>query len=93
MYKFKYMTAKEARNECLWNSIPITIRSRITDAIRYMHFYHDPYKVEIYKSVYPDVFIDIEDTILKLKGLGYGVEYIDGCDRTDCTDSKLIISW
>jgi hypothetical protein len=25
--------------------------------------------------------------------LGYGVEYIDGCDRLDGTDSKLIISW
>lgn len=87
------MTAKEARNETLWNSIPIDIRKRIEDAIRYIVFYHEPYKVEIYKSVYPDVFIGIEDTILKLKGLGYGVEYIDGCDRIDGTDSKLIISW
>lgn len=87
------MTAKEARNECLWNSIPIEIRKRITDAIRYIHFYHEPYKVELYKSVYPDVFIDIEDTILKLKGLGYGVEYIEDVDCIDRTDSKLIISW
>lgn len=87
------MTAKEARNETLWNSIPIEIRKRITDAIRYIHFYHEPYKVEIYKSVTPDAFIGIADTILKLKGLGYGAEYIDGSDRTDGTDSKLIISW
>lgn len=87
------MTAVEARNETLWNGVPIDIRKRITDAIRYSVFYHDPYKVEMYKSVYPDVFIGIEDTILKLKGLGYGVEYIDGCDRLDGTDSKLIISW
>ena len=87
------MTAVEARNETLWNSIPIDIRNRITNAIRYIVFYHEPYGVEIYKSVYPDAFIGIEDTILKLKGLGYGVEYIDGCDRTDGTDSKLIISW
>lgn len=87
------MTAIEARNETLWNGVPIDIRKRITDAIRYSVFYHDPYKVEMYKSVYPDVFIGIEDTILKLKGLGYGVEYIDGCDRLDGTDSKLIISW
>lgn len=87
------MTAIEARNETLWNGVPIDIRKRITDAIRYTVFYHDPYKVEMYKSIYPDVFIGIEDTILKLKGLGYGVEYIDGCDRLDGTDSKLIISW
>ena len=87
------MTAIEARNETLWNSIPIDIRKRITDAIRYSVFYHEPYGIEIYKSVNPDVFISIEDTILKLKGLGYDVEYIDGCDRTDGTDSKLIISW
>lgn len=87
------MTAVEARNETLWNGIHIYIRKRITDAIRHIVFYHEPYKIEIYKSVYPDVFIGIEDTILKLKGLGYGVKYIDGCDRTDGTDSKLIISW
>jgi hypothetical protein len=87
------MTAIEARNETLWNGVPIDIRKRITDAIRYSVFYHDPYKVEMYKSIYPDVFIGIEDTILKLKGLGYGVEYIDGRDRLDGTDSKLIISW
>ena len=87
------MTAVEARNETLWNSIPIAIRNRITDAISYIYFYHEPYKVEIYKSVTPDAFIGIEETILKLKGLGYGVEYIDVNDRTDGTDSKLIISW
>lgn len=87
------MTAIEARNETLWNSIPIDIRKFITNVIRYAVLYHEPYMVVIYKSVYPDVFIGIEDIILKLKGLGYGVEYIDGCDRTDGTDSKLIISW
>jgi len=87
------MTAVEARNETLWNSIPIEIRKRITDAIKYIYFYHEPYGVEIYKSVTPDAFIGIEETILKLKGLGYGVEYIDGCDRVDGTDSKLVIRW
>ena len=87
------MTAIEARNESLWNSLPNDIRKRITDAISYIVFFHEPYKIEMYKSVTPNVFIGIEDTILKLKGLGYGVEYIDGCDRIDGTDSKLIISW
>ena len=87
------MTAIEARNMTLWNSLQMSIRNRITDAIRHIDFYHEPYKVEIYKSVTPDAFICIEDTILKIKGLGYGVKYIDGSDRIDGTDSKLIISW
>ena len=87
------MTAVEARNETLWNSIQINIRKRIEDAIKHIVFYHEPYKIEIYKSITPDAFIGIEETILKLKGLGYGVEYIDGSDRIDGTDSKLIISW
>ncbi len=87
------MTAVEARNECLWNSIPINIRKRIEDAIRYIVFYREPYKIVIYKSINPDAFIGLEETLLKLKGLGYGAEYIDGSDRLDGTDSVLIISW
>lgn len=87
------MTAIEARNECLWNSIPIAIRNRIKNTIEDVIFHQEPYKVEMYKSVSPDAFKDISNTMLKLKGLGYGVEYIDGCDRIDGTDSKLVISW
>ena len=34
------MTAVEARNETLWNSIPINIRKRITDAIKCIVFYY-----------------------------------------------------
>lgn len=87
------MTAVEARNEILWNSIPIEIRKRIKNTIEDAMFHQEPYKVEMYKSVSPDAFRNISNTILKLKGLGYGVEYIDGVDRVDGTDSKLIISW
>lgn len=88
------MTAIEARNEMLWNSIPIAIRDRIKSAINYaMLHYQEPYKIEMYKSVTPNAFKDIPNTILKLKGLGYDVEYIDSVDRVDGTDSKLIISW
>ena len=87
------MTAIEARNECLWNSIPIAIRNRIKNTIEDAMFHQEPYKVEMYKSVSPDAFRNIPNTILKLKGLGYGVEYIDICDMIDGTDSKLIISW
>lgn len=88
------MTAVEARNEMLWNSIPIEIRNRIRNAIDYAILHHEPYKIELYKSTsHPDTFTDISNTMLRLKGLGYGVEYIDGATRTDGTDSKLIISW
>ena len=85
------MTAKEARNEILWNSIPIEIRNRIRNTIEYAMFHHEPYKIEMYKSVSPYAFKDISNTMLKLKDLGYGVEYIDGAERIDGTDSKLII--
>ena len=87
------MTAVEARNKMLWNSIPFEIRKRIKSAIEFAYLHYEPYKIEMYKSVSPDAFKDIPNTMLRLKGLGYGVEYIDGSTRSDGTDSKLIISW
>lgn len=88
------MTAVEARNQSLWNSLPFNIKNRIICAVNDAVFYCYPYKVELYKSITPDVFMDdINDNILKLKELGYGVEYIDGVTRTDGTDCKLIINW
>ena len=87
------MTAVEARNETLWNGLPIYIKKRIEDTIKYSNFYHEPYKIELYKSITPEAFVGVDETILKLKGLGYGVEYIDGSTRTDGTDSKLVITW
>ena len=87
------MTAVEARNKMLWNSIPFEIRKRIKSAIEFAYLYDEPYKIEMYKSVSPDAFKDIPNTMLRLKGLGYGVEYIDGVDGVDGTTSILIISW
>ena len=88
------MTAVEARNQALWNSLPTCIKNRIQQYVKYPPFnYREPYKLELYKSVIPEAFMNLEDDMLKLKGLGYGVEYIDGATRTDGTDSKLIISW
>ena len=87
------MTAVEARNETLWNSLPIFLKKRIEDSIKYTNFYHETYKIELYKSITPQAFVGIDETILKLKDLGYGVEYIDSSIRTDATDSKLIITW
>lgn len=88
------MTAVEAREKCLWSSLPICIKNRIEEYVKYPSpYYRQPYKLELYKSVIPEAFMNLEDDILKLKGLGYGVEYIDGATRTDGTDSKLIIKW
>lgn len=88
------MTAVEARNEMLWNSIPLEIRNRIKNTIEFAYLHYEPYKIEMYESIsHPDTFKDIPNTMLRLKGLGYGVEYIDGSTRSDGTDSKLIISW
>lgn len=87
------MTAVEARNETLWNGLPTYIKKRIEDSVKCAFFYHEPYKIELYKSITPEAFVHIDETILKLKGLGYGVEYINVLTRTDSTDSKLVITW
>lgn len=87
------MTAVEARNQSLWNSLSTCIKQRIEEKVKYSFNYREPYKVELYKSIIPEVFMNLDDDILKLKGLGYGVEYLDGATRTDGTDCKLIISW
>ena len=88
------MTAVEAREKKLWNSLPICIKNRIEEYVKYSSpKYRQPYIVELFKSVIPEAFMNLEDDILKLKGLGYGVEYIDGATRTDGGDSKLIIKW
>ena len=34
-----------------------------------MRKYHELYKIELYKSITPEAFVDIEETKLKLKGL------------------------
>ena len=88
------MTAVEAREKKLWNSLPICIKNRIEEYIKYSSVsYRQPYKLELYKSFTPEAFMNLDDDILKLKELGYGVEYIDRVDYVDGTDSKLIIKW
>lgn len=88
------MTAVEAREKKLWNSLPICIKNRIEEYVKYSSpNYRQPYILELFKSVTPEAFMNLEDDILKLKGLGYGVEYIDRVDYVDGTDSKLIIKW
>lgn len=88
------MTAQEARNKAIWNSIPDVIRSKI----QYLAGCGllDTY---FYKSVVPEAFKDIDTTIAKLQLLGYKVECgtVDISDLysniTTDTDTKLTISW
>lgn len=89
------MTAQEARNKAIWNSIPDVIRSKI----QYLAGCGllDTY---LYKSVTPEAFKDIDTTIAKLQLLGYKVEYgtvdiSDLCNdpSSTTTDIKLTIKW
>lgn len=88
------MTAQEARNKAIWNSIPDVIRAKIQylAGCGLLDIY-------FYKSVVPEAFKDIDTTIAKLQLLGYKVE----CDTVDIsvlcsdittdTDTKITISW
>ena len=88
------MTAAEAKKRAVWNSIPESIRSkiqhRVENGLLFAHFY---------KSSTPEVFKDIDTTILKLQLFGYKAE----CGTVDITeddeavgittDTKLTITW
>lgn len=88
------MTAKEAKIKAVWNSIPDSIRLKISHMVGCGLLY-----TYLYKSVVPEAFKDIDTTIAKLQLLGYKVE----CDTVDIsdlysdittdTDTKLTISW
>lgn len=88
------MTAQEAKIKAVWNSIPDSIRSKIQYmtgcGLLYAYFY---------KSLTPEVFNDIDTTIVKLQLLGYEVEYgkVDIEDDNEAigisTDTKLTIKW
>ena len=87
------MTAQEARNKAIWNSIPDVIRAKIqylaSSGLLDTYFY---------KSVVPEAFKDIDTTITKLQLLGYKVEcnivdISDLCSSDITTDTKLTISW
>lgn len=89
------MTAKEAKIEAVWNSIPEVIRSKIQDNVGHGLLY-----TYMYKSVTPEPFDDIDTTIAKLQLLGYKaecdtVEIADslGSPSSITTDTKLTIMW
>ena len=83
------MTAAEAKKKAIWNSIPISIRLNIQEAVKYgvLHTY-------LNKNVTPEAFNHIDTTIAKLQLLGYKAE----CNTVDracgiTTDTVLIIMW
>lgn len=88
------MTADEAKKRAVWNSIPESIRSkiehRVENGLLFAYFY---------KSSTPEVFKDVDKTILKLQLLGYTVEYgkVDITEDNEAigitTDTKLTITW
>lgn len=88
------MTAQEAYYKSIWARIPYEIRTRITDRIS--RGWHN---AEIYKSLYPQLFKDIDKTIANLRKLGYEVYLQDvitsSGDVNDVaeTDTKLSIFW
>ena len=88
------MTAQEARNKAIWNSIPDVIRAKIQylAGCGLLDIY-------FYKSVVPEAFKNIDATIAKLQLLGYKaecntVDISDLCsDPNSITDTKLTIKW
>jgi hypothetical protein len=88
------MTAAEAKLESAWGSLPPIIRVKIERATEWGEF-----TVYFYKSSAPEVFKDIDTTLLKLQLLGYDTEYskVDIEDDNEAvgitTDTKLTIKW
>lgn len=89
------MKASEAKIKAIWNSIPNGIRLDILNAVEDGNLY-----TYAYKSVRPELFKDIDTTIVKLQLLGYKavcdtVEIIDSLSNPSSitTDTKLIITW
>ena len=88
------MTATEAKLESAWRSLPPIIRTKIERATEWGMFI-----TNFYKSSTPEVFKDIDTTLLKLQLLGYNTEYgkVDIEDDNEAvgitTDTKLTIKW
>lgn len=88
------MTAAEAKLESAWRSLPPLIRVKIERATEWGQF-----TTYFYKSSTPEIFKDIDTTLLKLQLLGYKAK----CGTVDITedneavgittDTKLTIRW
>lgn len=88
------MTAKEAKNKAIWNSIPPIIRTKIERETEWGQL-----TAHFYKSLTSEAFKDVDTTIAKLQLLGYTVEYgkVDIEEDNEAvgisTDTKLTIKW
>ena len=88
------MTAQEAYYQSIWARIPNEIKCRISERISYG--WHN---AEIYKSMYPSLFKDIDKIIANLRKLGYEAHIQDviissgDVNDNDETDTKLNIFW
>lgn len=88
------MTAAEAKLESSWRSLPPLIQAKIEKATEWGQF-----TTYFYKSSTPEVFKDIDTTLLKLQLLGYNTEYgkidieYDSEPVGIITDTRLTIKW
>ena len=87
------MTATEAREKTLWNRLPSFVKECIEGEVnnKYVDLYRKIYRVEFFKSIYPDVFN--ENAILLLRGLGYHAYVCHVNMRNGEIDEKLVIEW
>lgn len=88
------MTAQEAYYQSIWVKIPDVIKRMISERISLGW-----QNAEIYKSLCPSSFKDIDKTIFNLRKLGYKVHLQDiiissgDVNQKDDTDTKLTIFW
>ena len=87
------MTATEAREKTLWNSLPSFVKEQIEKEVnnRYVHLYRNTYKTVFFKSIYPDAFN--ENVTLLLRGLGYNAYFCRANLIDGEIDEKLVIEW
>ena len=87
------MTATEAREKILWNRLPSFVKEHIEQEVnnKYVHLYRKTYRVDLYKSIYPDAFN--ENVLLLLRGLGYNAYFCQANMGNGEIDEKLVIEW
>ena len=87
------MTATEAREKTLWNRLPSFVKEKIEQEVnnKYVDLYRNTYKVEFFKSIYPDAFN--ENVTLLLKGLGYNAYFCQVNMGGGEIDEILVIEW
>lgn len=87
------MTAQEAREKTLWNRLPSFVKEHIEREVnnKYVDLYRKTYRVQLFKSIYPDAFN--ENVVLLLKELGYNAYFYQVNMSNGEIDEKLVIEW